>query len=112
MARQFAKSFYNSKEWEQVRTSVLMRDSYLCTKCGRPASEVHHIKHLSPNNIGDPSITLNMDNLTSLCRDCHFNEHKGEHGKGREVRDSYEYEFDEHGQLVYKTTGSPCIHEK
>jgi 5-methylcytosine-specific restriction endonuclease McrA len=102
MARTFAKSFYNSKEWEQVRNAVLMRDCYLCTKCGKPAAEVHHIIHLSPKNIDDPNITMNMDNLTSLCKDCHFEEHRGEHGKGRVTKEQMaaRYEFDENGYLV------------
>ena len=101
MAREFAKSFYNSKEWEQVRKAVLMRDNYLCTKCGRPAEEVHHIKHLSPKNIDDPNITMNMNNLTSLCKDCHFEEHRGEHAKGREKAEEVgtRYEFDENGYI-------------
>lgn len=102
MARDFSKSFYNSKEWEQVRATVMMRDKYLCQHCGKPATEVHHIKHLSPANVDDPSVTLNMDNLVSLCRDCHFAEHRGEHGNGRKVSESYEYTFDENGMLIEK----------
>lgn len=99
MARDFAKSFYDSKEWINTRDYVLRRDKYLC-RCGRPATEVHHIIHLSPQNIGDVSITMNPDNLISLCRDCHFEEHKGEHGKGRKVRENNPYKFDENGMLI------------
>lgn len=102
MARDFAKSFYNSKEWELTRDFILRRDKFLCVKCGRPAEEVHHIKHLSPQNIGDVSITMNPENLISLCRECHFNEHKGEHGKGRAIKESNPYDFDEHGMLILK----------
>jgi len=101
MARKFAKSFYNSKEWEITRDYILKRDKYLC-RCGKPATEVHHIKHLTPENIGDVSITMNPDNLVSLCRDCHFEEHRGEHGKGREVREKNPYTFDENGMLIPK----------
>ena len=61
-----------------VRKAVLMRDNYLCVKCGKPAEEVHHKKHLSPENIMDLSVCLDMNNLASLCRDCHFAEHKEE----------------------------------
>ena len=105
MARAFAKSFYNSKEWEQTRNYVLKRDRYLC-RCGNPATEVHHIKHLSPENINDVSIALNPENLISLCRDCHFEEHKGEHGKGREIKEDNPYEFDENGMLIPKRKDS------
>ena len=102
MARDFARSFYDSKEWKRTREYILMRDAYLCRKCGAPAEEVHHIVHLSPENIGDPAVTMNPDNLISLCRDCHFEEHRGDHGRGRQHEAAYPYEFDENGQLVRK----------
>lgn len=102
MARSFAKSFYNSKEWEQTRLYVLKRDKFLCQDCGKPASEVHHITHLTPQNIGDVSITMNPANLVSLCRECHFQRHKGEHGKGRMTKESNPYTFDENGMLIPK----------
>lgn len=102
MAREFAKAFYHSKEWQQARDFVLKRDCYLCVKCGKPAEEVHHKTHISPENIGDPKITMNPENLQSLCRDCHFAEHRGEHAGGREKEDEYPFEFDENGYLVKK----------
>lgn len=106
MARSFAKSFYNSKEWQQVRDAVMRRDFFLCQHCGRPATEVHHIIHLTPDNICDTSITMNMDNLVSLCRDCHFEEHRGEHAGGRKAQaeDDYGYEFNADGVLVRKVS--------
>lgn len=81
-----------------------MRDRYLCAKCGKPAEEVHHKKHLTPENIGDPRITMNMDNLVSLCKDCHFAEHVGDKGRQTAINDQYPYEFDENGQLIEKRT--------
>lgn len=103
MARPFAKSFYKSKEWQAVRSYVLKRDMYLCKKCGEPAEEVHHIIHLTPDNITDISISLNPDNLDSLCKNCHFDEHKEERIAARcnaNKTDESEYEFDENGFLV------------
>ncbi len=78
MARAFAKPFYNSKEWQNVRDGILMRDKYLCVKCGAPAEEVHHKIPLTATNINDPSITMNPDNLVSLCKECHFKIHNEE----------------------------------
>ena len=78
MSRDFSKPFYNSKEWQNVREGVLMRDKYLCVKCGAPAEEVHHKIHLSPDNINDPNITMNPSNLVSLCKDCHMKIHREE----------------------------------
>ena len=102
MARDFARSFYDSSEWRDVRAYVLMRDAYLCRHCGAPATEVHHIIHLSPANIYDPAIALNPDNLVSLCKECHFAQHRGEHGRGRIREEQYEYCFDENGFLQKK----------
>ena len=102
MARDFAKPFYDSKEWKATREYVLMRDKYLCQVCGAPAEEVHHKEHLSPENIGDPRVTMSPDNLVSLCRACHFEQHRGEHGSGREKEEAYPYTFDENGKLVRK----------
>ena len=108
MAKEYAKRFYDSKEWAQVRAFVLGRDRYICQVCGRPAQEVHHKKHINEANIWDTSITLNPDNLVSLCRDCHCNQHHKDRGNGnrkhgnasdkKEVREGFK--FDEHGQLV------------
>ena len=103
MAREFSKSFYNSKEWKAVRDFCLMRDRYLCVNCGRPAEEVHHIVHLTEKNIYDPKVALNPDNLKCLCRDCHFEAHRGEHAKGRATSEKYNlYVFDENGYPVEK----------
>ena len=108
MARDFSKQFYNSKTWERTREYILMRDRYTCTHCGRPAQEVHHIKHLTEENINDPNVALNPSNLTSLCRDCHFEEHRQDQANGRRKHGGQSsnkeigegYTFDENGQLV------------
>ena len=102
MARDFAKSFYKSKEWQQTRDYILRRDRFLCRDCGRAASEVHHIEHLTPQNIGNVNVTMNPENLVSLCKDCHFERHKGEHGKGRKAFEENPYTFDENGYLIPK----------
>lgn len=53
----------------------------LCERCYKeglikPAVIVHHKVHITPNNIGEPSITLNFDNLEALCRECHEEVHR------------------------------------
>jgi len=110
MARDFAKSFYNSKEWARVRAYVLMRDHYKCTMCGSAADlEVHHIEHLTPANINNAAITLNDRNLTTLCRDCHFRVHTQDKLNGTKEYNSAnktgrdcdaDFRFDENGYLV------------
>lgn len=110
MARDFAKSFYNSKEWARVRAYVLMRDHYKCARCGSALDlEVHHIEHLTPANINNAAVTLNDRNLITLCRECHFREHAKDKAEGTATyneankprRDcDAEYQFDEKGYLV------------
>ena len=71
MAKAWAKSFYNSREWQLLRDSVLMRSGHTCAMCGGFATEVHHIRELTPDNILDRSVALNPDNLMPLCSECH-----------------------------------------
>lgn len=101
MAREFSRAFYKSKEWQEVRRYCLMRDNYLCQKCGQPAEEVHHIIHLSPENVFDTSITLNPSNLVCLCKACHFAEHYADKAKGHMKNDVLpDYIFDDNGMLI------------
>jgi len=53
----------------------------ICERCAAkglivPGREVHHKIHLTPDNINDPKISLNWDNLELLCKDCHMLEHE------------------------------------
>lgn len=104
--REALNMFYKSKEWRQVRKYCLMRDKYLCRIChNKPAEVVHHIKHLTEDNVNNPAISLNPDNLISICSACHFEEHRGEHSGGRKAHEDIDipqYTFDENGQLIPK----------
>ena len=71
----WAKQFYNSATWRKMRDYIRARDNGLCQICGAPGEEVHHIKHLTPDNLSNPDITLNPDNLILLCKACHSAEH-------------------------------------
>ena len=63
-----AAGFYN------VKAAVLSRDNYTCQICGEKDSklEVHHIQFRSKGG------SNMMDNLVTLCRDCHKQIHSGE----------------------------------
>lgn len=83
MAQAFAKPFYNSDQWQSARRSVLARSGGLCERCLdkgliRAADVVHHTIPLTPDNISDPSITLNPAKLEALCSDCHAAAHAKE----------------------------------
>ena len=71
MAKRWATAFYHSAVWRSVRKRALMRDGYTCRVCGARATEVDHIQELTPDNIKDRSIALSLDNLQSLCHECH-----------------------------------------
>jgi 5-methylcytosine-specific restriction endonuclease McrA len=90
----FAKSFYLSKEWRAVRDNVFKRDCGLCVRCGAPGEIVHHKIHLTPHNINNPAVTLNPDNLETLCRDCHAAEHAPQPATAEGLA------FDSNGDLI------------
>lgn len=76
-SRRFAKAFYESPAWRKTRAYILKRDAGLCVRCGAPGAIVHHKTELTPRNIDDPMITLNEDNLETVCRTCHAIIHEG-----------------------------------
>ena len=73
--KEYAKSFYTSKAWRDTQKAYMLSKNYICERCGKPAVIVHHKTYITPNNINDPNITLNWNNLEALCRDCHNKEH-------------------------------------
>lgn len=78
MAKEWAKSFYQSIEWKNTREYILSKHNYICQKCREnPAEIVHHVIWLNPQNISDPYITLSEENLIPVCRECHAKIHEG-----------------------------------
>ena len=92
MAKQWAKGFYKSKRWQTVRESYIASVHGLCELCGDAGYIVHHITELTPENIGDPDVSLNHTNLQYLCLTCH----NQEHGAGNTVPG---IRFDEDGNI-------------
>lgn len=98
MAKEYAKSFYNSAAWKKCKTSYIKSVYGLCERCGKPGYIVHHKKHISRNSINNPDITLNHDNLKYLCLDCHNAEHEFNRQKKSATKDGYK--FNNKGELV------------
>ena len=71
--------FYNSSQWDKVRRAYKLYRYGLCERCGRPGEIVHHKCYISMENIFNPDVTLNFDNLELLCLDCHNKEHSKHH---------------------------------
>lgn len=94
----WAEKFYNSDAWRACRDGFLKSKGGLCERCSTPDDPViakiaHHKTYLTEQNITDPNIALNWDNLEALCQDCHNKEH---HRNNRPKR----YCFDENGNVV------------
>lgn len=68
-------AFYHSKKWQRVSAAYMSSKNYICERCGKPAVICHHKKHLNAQNVHDPEIALNFDNLEALCIECHNAEH-------------------------------------
>lgn len=98
MARQSLKWFYDSAAWKSVRRTALLRDRYRCQICGGRATEVHHLTELSEKNVNDKHISLNLNNLQSLCHECHTRITQEEHGRCGDI--SVHYMFDADGRPV------------
>jgi 5-methylcytosine-specific restriction endonuclease McrA len=95
MAKEFAKRFYNSKEWRKCRAGFIKSVYGLCSRCSKPGYIVHHKEVLTPRNINNPEITLNWNKLEYLCQECHNKEHMSKYGPTREG-----LMFDEEGNLI------------
>ena len=96
MAKNFSKKLYGSKEWRKIREYVLNRDFCMCQICGEiNCDTVHHIKELTPININDANITLNPDNLITVCNQCHDEIHSRNYRQ-----DKARYTFDADGNII------------
>ena len=95
--KEYAKRFYKSQTWQKCREQIWQRDKGLCQECLKKGlikagDTVHHIIPITPMNIDDASITLNPDNLETVCRDCHALIHSG--------RERPRYKVDELGRVI------------
>lgn len=61
--------YIHSIAWLYLRNKRLAIDGLKCARCGRPAKDVHHLRY--PSVLG----TERMEDLISLCRECHSLEH-------------------------------------
>ena len=66
---------------KDVRRSGIYNSAYI----------VHHKEYVTDINFQDDNIFFNIDNLESLCKDCHNKEH---------FEEKEEYVFDENGDVI------------
>jgi len=89
--------FYKSWPWRRCRDGYLKSVGGLCERCLKaglivPADQVHHKIRLTLDNLNNPAVTLNWDNLMALCSDCHHEIHAKVHER--------KYRIDEEGHVT------------
>ena len=98
MAKDFAKTFYSSAQWQAVRNQYAKSVGNLCEICWQngltvPGEIVHHKIPLNSSNINDPKISLDFSNLMLVCRECHAMLHESSEAGKR-------YRIDSTGAVV------------
>lgn len=98
MAKEFSRAFYKSRTWQDCRNSYAAYRGHLCEMCLRRGilargEIVHHKIPLTPENIEDPEIALNFNNLELLCRSCHAEVHDRRKGCRR-------FSFGPNGEVI------------
>ena len=93
----YAEKFYKSTAWQECRTAYAKSVGGLCERCMKKgifsAGEiVHHMKEINPQNINDPMITLDWNNLELVCRDCHADIH---------LRRERRFKVDSTGRVIF-----------
>lgn len=66
-----ARKIRSSRRWQLVR-DLKIKKNPLCEDCGAPAAEVHHVLPV----VARPDLAFTLENLRSLCRDCHARQEK------------------------------------
>ena len=89
-SRKFGKTRrtrFVSKLWGKFRDAILDRDGWHCTRCGLPWDRndptmlhVHHKEPIKKN----PDRIFDDENVITLCRPCHWLEHRG-HKKSKRL---------------------------
>lgn len=97
-------AFYVSGVWIDCARSY-RTEHPLCERCLAKreisiSEQVHHKIKLSPQNINNPDIVLNWENLEALCDKCH----KEEHIKERRANRKHRWSVDENGKIRVQDT--------
>jgi len=102
---EIAKKFYASKAWKKTRKAYIdsLDNGGMCEWCLEEGRYVHgvivdHIEEIDINNINNPNIILNHDNLQYLCIPCHNKKTFGNPENRNAIPEGTM--FDENGQLI------------
>lgn len=88
---------YKSRQWRSLRKRKLLANPFCerCLKQGiyKAAKIIHHIEYINSDNYMKDEVFLNINNLESLCQECHNKEH---------FEQQEEYFFNDSGDLIKK----------
>ena len=98
MAQSWAMELYQSKAWHDLRQVLILQRGLRCEECGKlvplPSMLIgDHVQELTPENVHDPAVALNPDNVRLICADCHNKKHQ---------------RFGYNSHTVYLVYGPPC----
>ena len=98
MAQSWAMALYQSRQWRELRQALILERGLRCEECGKlvalPSMLIgDHITELTPENVTDPKVALNPDNVRLICADCHNKKH---------------LRFGYNQKAVYIIYGAPC----
>lgn len=76
--------FYCRKPWRDLSYNLKIERGGKCSRCSFQVIDRkdfkyligHHKIELTEDNVDDPNISLNPDNIEIICHDCHNKEHK------------------------------------
>ena len=70
-------TFHTSPAWKAARLAAKRRDGWRCVRCrSRVGLEVDHIEPRERR----PDLALTLDNLQTLCRECHIDKTRADKG--------------------------------
>ncbi len=84
--------FYTGKAWRDLSYTLKIKRGGCCERCGWQAVEKndwskligHHKIELTEDNVDDPNVSLNANDVEIICLDCHNKEHR-RFGSGKKV---------------------------
>lgn len=94
-------SFYETREWRELRYQALTLHGGKCQCCGRSASDgvVLHVDHVKPKS-KFPELALSLNNLQVLCADCNLGKSNKDSTDWRLMREYSDFAIQQKLRLV------------